>query len=148
MHILSVNHIKGNVLPSTCIFMKSEVTITLCCQLCSTHYQPVWIENYLKSKCIIEVAKSLLQRGSHHVQPPNWHFSLSAKMNGIQRRVLVSPHTVYQNICQLKRVIYETTNYLFSYACYICIAMKKCFFKTILWIILSVNWCRISYKNN
>ena len=32
-----------------------------------------------------------LHKGSHHVLPPNWHFSLSAKINGTQRRTLVSP---------------------------------------------------------
>jgi len=30
-------------------------------------------------------------KGSHHVQPPNQHFSLSAKMNGTQRKGLISP---------------------------------------------------------
>ena len=28
----------------------------------------------------------LLHIGSHHMQPPNWHISLTAKMNGSQRR--------------------------------------------------------------
>ena len=32
-----------------------------------------------------------LHKGSQHVQSPNRHFSLSAKMNGTERRTLVSP---------------------------------------------------------
>ena len=32
-----------------------------------------------------------VMKGNHHVLPPNQHFSLSAKMNGTQRRTLVSP---------------------------------------------------------
>jgi len=36
--------------------LKSEVAITLHCQLCSTHYQVVRIEKYLKSNCVIKVA--------------------------------------------------------------------------------------------
>jgi len=61
--------------------LKIKVAITLRCQLCSTCYQQVQIEKYLKSNCVIKVASMkytktfLLQRG---VQPPNWHFSLSA----------------------------------------------------------------------
>jgi len=36
--------------------LESEVAITLCCQLCYTHYQAVQIKKYLKSNCIIKVA--------------------------------------------------------------------------------------------
>jgi len=36
--------------------LKSEVAITICYQLCSTHYQPVQINKYLKSNCVIKVA--------------------------------------------------------------------------------------------
>jgi len=73
--------------------LKSKVAITLCWQLRSTHYHPVWSEKYLKSNCVINVASIkyrifLLRRGNHHMQPPKWHFSLSVKMNGTQRRAL------------------------------------------------------------
>jgi len=52
--------------------LKSEVAITLYCQLCSACYQPVRIEKYLKSNRVIKVASMknmenfLLWRGSHH----------------------------------------------------------------------------------
>ena len=39
------------------------------------------IKNCLKSISEIKVCKE-----SHYVQPPNWHFSLSAKMNATQRK--------------------------------------------------------------
>ena len=35
--------------------VKSEVSITLCCQLCSTHYTAVWIKNCLTSTSAIKV---------------------------------------------------------------------------------------------
>jgi len=34
-------------------------------------------------------------KGSHHVQPPSQHFSLSAKINGTQRRTMVSPWRIH-----------------------------------------------------
>ena len=38
-------------------------------------------------------------KGSHHMLPPNRHLSLSAKMNGTQRRILVSPWRMYCTYC-------------------------------------------------
>jgi len=89
--------------------LKSKAAITFHCQLRSTSYHPVQIEKYLKSNCAIEVASMkymeifLLWRGSHHVQPPNHHFSLSAKMNGTQRRALVSLWRMYCTYCGMAK---------------------------------------------
>jgi len=57
---------------------------------------------YLKSNCVIKVARYRiipLKRGGHRMQPPNRHFSLSAKMDGTQRRALVSPRRMYCTNC-------------------------------------------------
>ena len=77
--------------------LKSEVSIMLCCWLCSTHYTTVRTRNCLTSTSAIKIATMKITddfcyaKGSHHVLSPNRHFSLSAKMNGTQRRTLVSP---------------------------------------------------------
>ena len=63
------------------------------CQLCSTRYTVVRIKNCSKSTSEIKVATMMIfvMKGSQHALPPNQHLSLSAKMNGTQRRTLVSP---------------------------------------------------------
>ena len=45
----------------------------------------------------------LLCKGSHHVLPPNRHFSLSAKMNEAQRRTLVSPWRMHCSCCGMPK---------------------------------------------
>ena len=40
----------------------------------------------------------LFCKGSHHIQPPNRHLLLSAKMNGTQRRTMVSPWRMYCSV--------------------------------------------------
>jgi len=40
-----------------------------------------------------------LHKGSYHVQTSNQHFSLLAKMNGTQRRMLVSPWRIHYTYC-------------------------------------------------
>ena len=76
--------------------LKSEVSIMLHCQLCSTCYTAVQIKNNLKSTSAIKVATMkktdnfCYERRPSHAMP-NRHFLLSAKMNGTQRRTLVSP---------------------------------------------------------
>jgi len=67
--------------------------ITLCFQLFSTHYTAVQYESrtkhlYNQSCHYNKYRWFLLCKGSHHVVPLNWHFSLSAKMNGTQWRML------------------------------------------------------------
>jgi len=42
--------------PPTKYCLKSEVSITLCCQVCSTRYIAVQITNYSKSTSVIKVA--------------------------------------------------------------------------------------------
>ena len=81
--------------------LKSEVSITLRCRLCSTRYTAVRIKNCLKSTSAIKIAtmKNTDYFGSHHVLPPNRHLSLSAKMNGTQRRTLVSPRRMHCTYC-------------------------------------------------
>jgi len=66
---------------------KSEASITLLCQLFSTHYTPIRIKTWSKSTSVIKVAIMkntddfhYACEGSHHVQQPNRHFLLSAKM--------------------------------------------------------------------
>ena len=44
----------------------------------------------------------VMRKGSHHVQPPNKCFSLSSKMNGKQRRTLVSPWRMHCTCCMPK----------------------------------------------
>jgi len=54
-----------------------------------------------KSSCYENTDNFLLCKGSHHMQRPNLCFSLSAKMNGTQRRTLVSPwrmHCTYYDM--------------------------------------------------
>jgi len=84
---------------------ETKVSIALLCQLCLTRYTAVQIKKCSKSTSVVKVAtmKSTnnfsLRKGSHHVQPPNYCFSLSAKMNGTQRRTLVSPWRVHCMHC-------------------------------------------------
>ena len=48
---------KGSACPSYINYhLKSEVSITLRCRLCSTHYTAVQIKNYLKSTSAIKIA--------------------------------------------------------------------------------------------
>ena len=74
---------------------KGEVSSTLCCRLHSTHYTAIQIKNCLK--------KHLYNQSSHYKNTDDFHYtkeaityncqidtSLSAKMNGTQRRTLVS----------------------------------------------------------
>ena len=68
------------------LYQLLEVSITLCCQLS---------KNCSKSTSVIKeaVMKNTdgfsIMKGSHHVASPNWHYLLSAKMNGTQRDTLV-----------------------------------------------------------
>jgi len=78
--------------------LKSKLAITLCCQLCLTCYQLVQIEKYLYNPNS-QYEKYPLQKGSHHVQPPNQHFLLSAKIDGTQMSTLVEC-IVHTAVCQ------------------------------------------------
>jgi len=44
-----------------------------------------------------------LRTGSHHMQPPNQRFSLSAQTNGTQRRTLVSPRRMHCTYCGMPK---------------------------------------------
>ena len=64
--------------PATNNDLKSEVSITLCCQLCSTCYTTVQIKSCSKSISAIKVVTMKNTddfhyegKGSHHVQLPN-----------------------------------------------------------------------------
>ena len=88
--------------------LKSEVSIMLRCRLCSTCYTAVRIKNCSKSTFAIKVTTMKIRtisitKGSHHVLPPNWHFSLSAKMNGTQGRTLVSPWRMHYTYCGMPK---------------------------------------------
>jgi len=45
----------------------------------------------------------LLRKGSHHMQPPNQRFLLSAKMNGTQKRTPVSPQRLHWMYCGMPK---------------------------------------------
>jgi len=44
-----------------------------------------------------------IHKGSHHVPPPNQPFSLSVKINGAQRRTLVSPWWMHWTYCSMPK---------------------------------------------
>ena len=74
---------------------ETKVSIALLCQLCLSRYRAVQVNNCSNSTSIIKVAtmiriyrQFLLSNRSHNVQLPN---QLSTKMNGTQRRTLISP---------------------------------------------------------
>ena len=89
-------------------YLKSEVSIALCCRLCSTHYTAVRIKNCSKSTFAIKIVTmkntdDFCYEGKHHVIPPNWHLLLSAKMNGTQRRTLVSLWRMHCMYCSMPK---------------------------------------------
>ena len=76
--------------------LKSEVSITLRCRLCSTHYTTIQIKNCLKSAFAIKIATMKNMDDFHFEGKPSRARTKStpfpvAKMNGTQRRTLVSP---------------------------------------------------------
>ena len=84
--------------------LKSEVPITLCCWLCSTCYIAVRIKNCSKSTSAIRVATmkytdDFCFEGKPSRATAKSTLSLSAKMNGTQRRTLVSPRRMYCTYC-------------------------------------------------
>ena len=90
--------------------LKSEVSITLHCRLCLTCYTILRIMNRSKNTSTIKVATMkntnnfcYKVEGSHHMLPPNQHFSLSAKMNGTQRRTVVSPRRMHCTYCGMPK---------------------------------------------
>ena len=83
--------------PAINYHLKSEVSITLHCQLCSTRYTALQIKNCSKSTSAIKAATMKNMDDFRYegkpsyatTKPPNRHLFLSAKMNGTQRRTLV-----------------------------------------------------------
>jgi len=78
------------------------------------HYTAVWIKNCLKSTSICNRGSHyekygwfLLCKESHHVQPPNQCFSLSTKLNGTQKRTLVSPWRKHCTYCCMPKGTYQ-----------------------------------------
>ena len=71
------------------IRLQSEVSITLHCQLCSIRYIAVRIKNRSKSTSADKIAT--MKNTGDFCYEGKRHFSLSAKMNGTQRRALVIP---------------------------------------------------------
>ena len=76
--------------------LKSEVSIMLRCWLCSTRYTAVRIKNCLKSTSTIKIAtmkntNNFRYEGKPSCDTPKSTLLLSAKMNGTQKRTLVSP---------------------------------------------------------
>ena len=57
----------------------------------------------LSKKPLLKIQKISIMKGSHHVLLPNRHFSLSAKMNGTQRRTLVSPWRTHCMYCSMPK---------------------------------------------
>ena len=74
-----------------------------------SYVQPARIKNCSKSTSAIKIATMKntdnfrYAKGSHHVLPPNRHLSLSAKMNGTQRRTLVSPRRMHCMYCGMPK---------------------------------------------
>jgi len=85
------------MVPHAPVITETEVSIALLCLLYLTHYTAVQkqelFEKYLSNQDSHDgkYRQFPLRKGSHHMQPPNQRFSLSAKMNGMQRRTVVSP---------------------------------------------------------
>ena len=76
--------------------LKNEVSFTLRCQLCSTRYTAFQIKNCLKSNSAIKIATmkntdDFCYEGKPSRATTKSTTLLSAKMNGKQRRTLVSP---------------------------------------------------------
>jgi len=73
-------------------------------QLCSTHYVAVQINNCLKRTFVIKVATmkitdDLMETTTY--LPLNWHFLWWTKINGAQRRAMLSPwrrHCMYSDM--------------------------------------------------
>jgi len=78
----------------------------------------------------------MLRKGSHHMQPPKQCFSLSAKINGIHRRMLVSPWRIHCTNCSMPKgtTWAEAINFeewknqakLFFWCCVICSGVCMC----------------------
>jgi len=67
---------------------------------------PVWINHLCNLTSHHEECgqlRILLHKGSHHVLPPNQHYLLSTKMNGTQRRTLVSPWMMHCMYCSMPK---------------------------------------------
>ena len=78
--------------------LKSQVSITLRCQLCSTHYKVVQIKNCSKSTSAIKAATTKSTNDFHFKGKPSHAIAKSTLfavnkiiMNETQRRTLVSP---------------------------------------------------------
>ena len=106
MSVIKVATARNTIVPrGPHLSSETEVSIALLYQLCSTCYTVVRIKKCLKSTSVLKVATMKntydfsLRKGSHQVQPPNQRFSLSAKMNGTQRRTLVSPWRIHCTHC-------------------------------------------------
>ena len=74
----------------------------------SSYFQPVTqqYESELFEKHLCNLWKMWtisVSKGSHHVLAPNQHLSLSAKMNGTQRRTLVSPWRMHCTYCGMPK---------------------------------------------
>jgi len=91
---------------ATCPSYRLKLKYPFLYQLCLTRYAAVQIKNWLKSTSVIKVAtiQMILHKGSHHVQTPNQQFTLSAKMNGTQRRTVVSPWRIHCKYCGMPNV--------------------------------------------
>ena len=66
--------IKGVLYPSyinNCLKVKHLLCI---CQLCSSRYTIKQIKNCMKSTSVTKAVTMNKCKGSHRVQPPNWHF--------------------------------------------------------------------------
>jgi len=87
----------------TYVFLSSEKKM-LRYQPCSTHYAAVRINNCLKTTFVIKVATMKIMDDLMEAitcLPLNWHFSWWTKMNGTQRRDVLSPwrtHCIYRGM--------------------------------------------------
>jgi len=91
------------------LLSETEVSIALICLLCSTCYIVIQIKDCLKSTSETKVATMKNMDNFHctkeaiGMQTSNWCFSQSAKMNGIQRRTLVSSWRMHRMYCGMPK---------------------------------------------
>jgi len=86
--------------------LKSGVAITLHCQLCSTRYQPVQIEKYLKSNCVIKVpSMKIFFYEEEAITCNHWinTFFCQQKWMEHKRRELVSPWRMHCTYCGMPK---------------------------------------------
>jgi len=93
----------GTTRPSYCLKLKYLLPFSVSLLHSSTNQEVLEKHLCSKSSHYENTENFLLRKGNHHVQPPNQRFSLSAKMNGTQKRTLVSPWRMHCTYCGMPK---------------------------------------------